>query len=85
MNPLDILDGHQVGFVFEDAVDIQQPLFEHLVLGIEQPLLPLGMGGADGPIEGREKNETGFVFARSMAYILQIPPDSNLAATVMGS
>ena len=70
MNPLDIVDVDQVGLEFDDAVDVQQPLLENLVLGIEQALFPLGMGGADGPVEGREKNQAGFMFGVSAWRVL---------------
>jgi hypothetical protein len=60
MDPLDILYRHQVGLVFGDTADIQHPLFKHLVLGIEQALFPFGMRRADGPVESRKEDETGF-------------------------
>jgi len=62
VHPLHILDRDQVRLVFENAFDIQQPLFEHLVLRIQQALFTFRVGWADGPIKGREKDKTGFVF-----------------------
>ena len=55
------LTRHQVGLEFLDALDIEQALLEDLVLGVEQAFLPFRVGGADGPVEGREKNQTGFM------------------------
>ena len=57
VDALDIFDVHQVRLELDDAVDIQQALFENLVLGIEQAFLPLGMRRADGPVKGREKDQ----------------------------
>jgi hypothetical protein len=62
VDPLHVLDGDQVRLVFVYAFDIQQTLFEHLVLRIEQALFAFRVGGADSPVIGRKKDETGFVF-----------------------
>ena len=55
MNPLDVPDRHQVGTQLLDSLDVENSLLEHLVLGIQQTLLPFGVRGADSPIERGKK------------------------------
>jgi len=62
VNALDVLYSHRIRFEFRDALDIEDPFFEDLVLGVKQPLFSFRMGGIDGPVEGGEEDETGFVF-----------------------
>ena len=62
MDPLDIAHIDQIRLQLHDAVDVHQALFQHLVLGIEQAFLALGVGGIDGPVVGREEHQTGFFF-----------------------
>ena len=62
MNPLYIVYFHKVGLEFENAIDIQQALFKDLILGVEQPLFPLGMRWADSPVKGWEEDQPGFMF-----------------------
>jgi hypothetical protein len=57
MDALHILDGGHVGLVLGDTLDVEEPFLAQLVLGVEQPLLPLGVGGRDGPVKGGEKDD----------------------------
>ena len=45
------------GPVFMDAFDVENAFLPKLVLGVEQTLLPFGMGGGDGPVEGRKEDD----------------------------
>jgi hypothetical protein len=62
MDPLDVFDRHQIGFELYNAFDVEDSLFENLVLCVEKALFSLGMGGTDGPVESGEKNKPGFMF-----------------------
>ena len=61
VDPLDIPEVDRVGLVLHDPLDVEKPLLEHLILGVEQPLFPLGMGRTDRPVKGREKDQSGGV------------------------
>jgi len=60
MHPLDVFYRDQIGFVFNKPLDIEQPFFEDLVLGVEQPFFPFRVSIADGPVKGREKDQSRF-------------------------
>ena len=62
VDTFDVTDIHKVGLEFHDSVDVEEPFFENLILGVEQTLFPLRVGRADGPVESREKHQAGFVF-----------------------
>ncbi len=53
----DILGRGQVGLEFGDAGDVEDAFLAQLVLGVEQPFLALGVGGGNGPVVGREKDD----------------------------
>jgi hypothetical protein len=61
MHASDVGEIGQVRLELDDTVDVQQSFLEHLVLGIQQPLFPFGMRGADGPVKGREEDQPGFM------------------------
>jgi hypothetical protein len=56
MYPLNVLHRCHVRLVFNDTFDVKKTFFEHLILGIEQPLFSFRMGCADGPIKCRKKD-----------------------------
>ncbi len=62
MDTLNIFCRGQFGIEFHQAFDVQDTLFENLVLGIEQTFLSLRMGLTYRPIEGWEKNQPSFSF-----------------------
>jgi len=53
----------RAGLVLLYAGKVHQPLLEYLVTGVEQPLLPLRVGGAYGPVECREEYQPGLSVA----------------------
>jgi len=55
VDPGHVLFVRQAGLVLLDLGQVHQPLLEDLVPGVEQPLLPLRMGGGYGPVEGGEE------------------------------
>ena len=60
VDPVDVLDRGQSGLVLHDVLEVEQPLLEDLVLRVEQALLPLRVGGRDGPVEGGKEDEPRF-------------------------
>ena len=59
MRPVDVLGGCQSRFVLADVLKIEESLLEDLILGIEKTFLPFRVVRRDGPVEGREKDQTG--------------------------
>jgi len=59
VRPVDILGCGDSGLVLVNILEIQEALLEDLILGVEETLLPFGMVGRDGPIEGGKKDQTG--------------------------
>ena len=57
MHPGHVFVGGQVGLEFGYARDVEDAFLAQLVLGVEQAFLALGMGGRDGPVVGREKDD----------------------------
>jgi hypothetical protein len=57
VDPVGVLNSRQPGLVLADAGDVEQALLDDLVAGEQQPLLPLGMGRRDRPVERREKDQ----------------------------
>ena len=57
MDTLNISCRSHIGIEFHQAFDVQDTLFENLVLGIEQTFLSLGMGLTYCPIEGWKENQ----------------------------
>ena len=60
VDPVDVLDRGQARLVLDDILEVEQPLLEDLVLRVEQALLPLRVGGRDGPVEGGKEDEPRF-------------------------
>ena len=61
MDPPDVVDGDEIGLELVDPLDVEKALLEDLILGVKEPFLPLGVVGADGPVKGREKDQSGFM------------------------
>jgi len=57
MHPGHVGGRGQVGLDLGDAGDVEDALLPQLVLGVEQALLAFGMGGGDGPVEGRKEHD----------------------------
>ncbi len=60
VGPVDVLDGGQARFELDDVFEIEETLFEDLVLRIEEPFFALRVSGGNGPVEGGEKDEPRF-------------------------
>jgi hypothetical protein len=60
MDTLDVSCRSQIGIEFHQAFDVQDTLFENLVLGIEQTFLSLRMGLTYCPIEGWKEDQPSF-------------------------
>ena len=60
MDAVDVRHCGQARLELDDPVGIQKALFDHLVLRVEQPLLPLRVRGRNRPVEGGEEDQSGF-------------------------
>ena len=73
VDPGHVLFVRQAGLVLLDLGQVHQSLLEDLVPGVEQPLLPLRMGGGYGPVEGGEEYQPrlAFLFSGHLYPLLQ--------------
>jgi len=62
MGAIDLRVARQAGFILDDVVEVEEPLFEDLVLRIEEPLFPLRVGRRYGPVEGGKEDQAGLAF-----------------------
>ncbi len=60
MGPVHVLNSGNIRLVFNDTVDVENPLFVQLVLRVQQPFFPFRVGWTYGPVEGGKEYYSKF-------------------------
>ena len=56
MHSCHILERHEAGPVLANALDVEKAFLLELIARVEQALLPLRMGGRNGPVKGGKED-----------------------------
>ncbi len=74
MNPLDIFDRYELRFELPDAVDVENPFLENLILRIKKTFLPLRWVGLMAQSNAGKKTRPVLYLAFSMIHSVERMP-----------